>query len=431
MLLFVHSKGSNTVVDEEVGKFACVVCRKRFTRSDLLNRHRRIHNPQPETGSPHGNTAKNSSTTPPQPDFEDLSKQSIQNAAKLTSQEPAGRPTAHTSNDVYTQLHPEPGTFINQGHAAHASYQGLLPPDDVQNPPSLMVPSNAAQPQGLTSLMEAALTPQDGYAFTPAENFNPSLWGGFMLFSDNSNAYMGSYDADISWALGSSNSGSSPDGHPERDSMHAVDDFTEDQYQYQAVPYRQDDVSHLDAADNEDEDTNDWPDKVAHSSHTQSRASRIVPLHLIPVSWQSVLDEARTSGLSATTIRPYQHIDQTLHASLLSTLNGSSYRNELSRPEISNAIFPPAEALDFFIRLYIRYIHPRFPILHLPTFDIYNSSPLLLIAMMFLGSSHSRADRGRFSRVFYDHLRIACLHMHEVDPKFVSIDNSLLANASI
>src|SRR3954464_11354648 len=34
---------TDTPSDDDVGKFACTVCQKRFTRSDLLNRHRRIH----------------------------------------------------------------------------------------------------------------------------------------------------------------------------------------------------------------------------------------------------------------------------------------------------------------------------------------------------------------------------------------------------
>ncbi|KAF4628310.1 hypothetical protein G7Y89_g9842 [Cudoniella acicularis] len=409
---------------DEIGKFACVVCRKRFTRSDLLNRHRRIHTSQSEAPNPHVTQQEYNSISPPQPDIKAFENHPRQDARRPLSREKSGGLANYAPSDVYGQ--PHQGLYPDQASSSHAGYQNLLPQDDLQGTHPSMIPGHADQPQGLTSLMEAALAPPDAYPFTPAENFNPSLWGGFMLFGDNTNAYMGTYDADISWTLSSFHSESSPNYGLDQDLM-AMDDFAENPYQqYQAVAYRPDDVSNLDAADAEDEDTNDWPDKVERPDHPQQRAQRIVPLHLLPVSWQTVLDEARASGLSPTTIRPFQQISTVLRGSLLSALDSTAYRNDLSRPEISDAMFPPAEALDFFLRLYVRYIHPRFSVLHLPTFDIYNSPPLLLIAMMFLGSSHSRTDRGRFSRLFYDHLRIACIRMQEVDPKCLRITDNIL-----
>ncbi|KAH8656564.1 fungal-specific transcription factor domain-containing protein [Tricladium varicosporioides] len=408
---------------EEVGKFACVICRKRFTRSDLLNRHRRIHTNQSETSNAqHVTQLDYNSASPPQPGQKSFQSSSYQDAGRPLSNDKTGGLANYVPNDTYCQ-HQHQGLYQDNS-STQPGYQNLLPQDELPAPRSSMILGHADQSQGLTSLMEAALAPPDAYAFTPAENFNPSLWGGFMLFGDNTNAYMGTYDADISWTLSSFHSESSP-GYGLDQDMLPMDDFAENPYQYQAVPYRPDDVSNLDAADAEDEDTNDWPDKVDRPE-VQTRAPRIVPLHLLPVSWQTVLDEARNSGLSATTIRPFQQISATLRSQLLSVLDGSSHKSELSRPEISDAIFPPVDVLDFFLRLYIRYVHPRFSVLHLPTFDIYNSPPLLLVAMMFLGSSHSSSDRGRFSRLFYDHLRVACLRMQEVEPKCLRITDNIL-----
>jgi len=264
--------------------------------------------------------------------------------------------------------------------------------------------------------VEAALAPQQ--AFIPVDNINPSLWDGFMLVGENTNSYMGSYDGDISWTLNSFQSESSPSYRLDTD-MNTFDDFPLNPYPYPSLQYNQH-TNPIDTEDAEDEDANDWPDKVRRPTTPPKRAPRIVPRHLIPVFWQPVLEEARASGLSAATTRPMQQINDGLRQLLLGTLNGSNYgRTEISRPEISDAIFPPAEALDFFLRLYIQYIQPRFPVLHLPTFDMYNCPPLLLIAMMCLGSSHSGSDRGRFSRLFHDHLRIAVIRMQEVDPEYV------------
>jgi hypothetical protein len=268
--------------------------------------------------------------------------------------------------------------------------------------------------------MEAALGPQQDPTFAPMQNFDPSLWGGFMMFGDNSNTYMGTYDADISWTLESFHSESPPERYLDPEMMRNSNrTFADDPYCYQTGPYRPDGVNQLDAADAEDEDTNDWPDKEGGIASRQQRTTRVVPLNLFPVSWQNILDEARASGLSATTIRPYQHINTSLRSGLMAALQGEKFKNDLSKSEITDSNFPPAEALDFFLRLYVRYIHPRFPVLHLPTFDIYNSPAILLVAMMFLGSSHSRTDRGRFSRLFYDHLRLAVLRNNEMDSKAV------------
>jgi hypothetical protein len=410
------------VLDEDVGKFACTVCRKRFTRSDLLNRHRRIHGNQPEALKSHVTQLEYSSVSPPKAD-------DVQGAANIAARED-GRSisqgdssslSSYASLSHYQNQPQQQGLYIGQSSPQDV-YQNILEHGRLSGPDPTILQNHSVQNQGLTSLMEAALAPQ---AFTPVDNINPSLWNGFMLFGDNANSYMGSYDADISWAFNSFSPDPSPNNYVlDQDMMDPMDDFASNPYQYnqyqaQALQYGQQGANQIDEADAEDEDTNDWPDKVSGPSTSHRRAPRIVPLQLLPISWQPVLDEARSSGLSASTVRPFQIISDQIRMSILSSLNGTEFRNELSRPEISDAIFPPSEVLEFFLRLYIRYIQPRFPVLHLPTFNIYSSSPLLLVAMMFLGSSHSITDRGRFSRLFHEHLRIACIRIQEIDLKYV------------
>jgi hypothetical protein len=271
--------------------------------------------------------------------------------------------------------------------------------------------------------MEAALAPQEALAFTPVENMNPSLWDGFMRMGDTTSSYMGTYDADMSWTLDYLPSDGSPNYLLDQD-MLGFDDF-DNPYQYQALQYNTQIPNDVEDAEGEDDDSSDWPDKVSRPATPERHTSRVVP-QLQTISWQLVQDEARSSGLSVTTIHPLQGVNHALRELLLASLNGSGSRNDMSRPEISDALFPPPEALDFFLRLYVRYIQPRFPVLHLPTFDIYTCSPLLLVAMMFLGSSHSRTDRGRFSRLFHDHLRIAIIRIQEVDKKYVCVNSSPL-----
>lgn len=398
-----------------MGKFVCVVCRKRFTRSDLLNRHRRIHDSQAESSKArsHVTPSEQGSVSPPNADprFDNLIQRDSRGS--LSSQEGSASLSTHSPAASYhQQVHQPHGYYTNQNLPAQQGYQSIL----TSAPNPSIIQHGSAHPQGLSSLVEAALAPQQ--SFIPIDNINPSLWDGFMLFGDNTNTYMGSYDGDISWTLNSFQSESSPSYSLDTD-MNTFDDFPLNPYPYPPLQYNHN-ANPIDVEDAEDEDTNDWPDKVSGPTTPQNRVPRIVPRHLIPVFWQPVIEEARASGLSAATTRPMQQINDGLRQVLLGTLNGSNYgRNEISRPEISDAIFPPSEALDFFLRLYIQYIQPRFPVLHLPTFDMYICPPLLLIAMMCLGSSHSGSDRGRFSRLFHHHLRISVIRMQEVDPKYV------------
>lgn len=170
----------------------------------------------------------------------------------------------------------------------------------------------------------------------------------------------------------------------------------------------------IDAADNEDDDTNDWPDKVTRPR----RAPRIVPLRLIPISWQPLLDEAHAFSLGSAPQGLPQRVTPTLRKTLLDSLN--SARFDFAAPDISDAMFPPIAVLDFFLALYVQHIHSRFPVLHLPTFNVCSCPPLLLVAMVLLGSSHSKTDRGRFARIFHGPLRMACTRLYELDSRYVS-----------
>jgi hypothetical protein len=321
--------------------------------------------------------------------------------------------------------------FQSQTHQPHILYQGQIPSQTGYQHLHQNVPGSSSstfQPQGrsqgLTSLMEAALAPQETLAFTPVENVNPSLWDGFMRMGETTSSYMGTYDADMSWTLDYLPSDGSPNYLLDQD-MVDFDGFGDNPYQYQALQYNTQIPNDVEDAEGEYDDSGDWPDKVSRPTTPEQHVSRVVP-RLQPISWQLVQDEARSSGLSITTIRPLQGVNHALRELLLASLNGSGFRNDMSRPDISDALFPPPEVLDFFLRLYVRYIQPRFPVLHLPTFDIYTYSPLLLVSMMFLGSSHSRTDRGRFSRLFHDHLRIAIIRIQEVDKKYVCLNSSPL-----
>jgi hypothetical protein len=396
---------NSCTLDDDVGKFACPVCRKRFTRSDLLNRHRRIHGETTSWAKFHVTpSVEYPDMQDPQSGFDNLV---YRDDHRSISEEGSGS-------------QPPPGTYTSQLHqqslygGQQDAYQHRMGPDVLSGYEHTMLLQPSGQVQGLTSLVEAALAPQDSFVFHPVENRNPSTWDGFMLYDNTNDSYMGAFDADMTWTLDQFDTESSSDYV--MNSAMLGNEYSSDPYPQ--IAYQPPDINQIGAADAVDVDINDWPDKTSRPGIPNSTQHAAV--QLLPTSWQSVLDEARASGLSPSTIAPAQQASDGLRSSLMNALNGTHFPpNEASRPEIGDGMFPPAEALDFFLRLSIKYLQPRFPVLHLPTFDIYTAPPLLLVALMLTGSCHSTVDQGRVCRIFHRHLRISCLRMLEADVAFV------------
>ncbi|RAL62921.1 hypothetical protein DID88_004762 [Monilinia fructigena] len=269
---------------DEVGKFACAICRKRFTRSDLLSRHRRIHNqnngPDKRGGSSKSHSIQHSASPPSQP-------QPI-------------------SNLVH---HEEKSMSINR------DYQNGLPLDMQYrgNPNEILPPiqealysdsrPSSAPSQGLSSLVEAALAPPPiDTGLQVPENFNPNTWDGFMLYNDSPSIYMGSYDADISWTLDcfSQDSWSNMD----LDFGFGGPDFVQPDHHGQS--------NDLDAEGDEE----DWPDKVSRLESPPRWGPKTIP-RLGPESWHTVTHEARASCF---TFGPRQRVNDILRSTLLGML---------------------------------------------------------------------------------------------------------------
>ncbi|TGO88894.1 hypothetical protein BPOR_0136g00180 [Botrytis porri] len=373
---------------DEVGKFACPVCRKRFTRSDLLSRHRRIHNQNHGSDKRAGNARshvmpQSASASPSEP----------QPISNLVHRDEVSIPI---NNDFVTAL---PPTMQWRGGNLDS-----LPPiqealySDSRTPPT--------QSQGLSSLVEAALAPPPGdNRLQVSGSLNPSSWDGFMLYNDNPSIYMGSYDADISWTLDcfSQDSWSNMD----LDFGICGADFVKSDSRGQSID--------LDAEGDEEY----WPDKVSRLESPPRWGPRPIP-RLGPESWYATSYEARRSGFTAG---PSQQVNDVLRSTLLGMLQIEfpAESGDAVYVEINVSTFPPSEVLDFFLRLYFRHVHPRFPIAHIPTFDIFASSPLLVLSMMFLGSCYSRTDRGRFLRLFHNRARVASMRLHEIEEKHLRI----------
>lgn len=346
----------------------------------------------------------------------------------MATHEPVSSPYRHQAAAAYIPQNQSQGQSQSQSHQLQQqqadSYHNMaMLPNDMLSMASLPVHQTQPGPahtQRLTSLMEVALGPQDASTFQPVQGLEtgPSTWDGFMLLGDtpNVNAMMGSYDAGISWTLNSFLSESSPNGLMDTEMINAPDAWQDGMYGPQTQPQLGRPANA--AVDNNMEEAQ-WPGKSAGQPVFTN--PRMLPLPQ-PLSWQPVIEEAREARPGMASIWPIQPVNEAVRASILAALNGSngSISCSTSRPEITDASLPSAEALDFFLRLYIQHLQPRFPVLHLPTFDTYTTAPLLLTSMMIVGSSHSQADSAQFARLIFPHVRVALMHMQELDTNYVS-----------
>ncbi|CAD6443402.1 9c00934b-a060-4ffd-be6f-0b6ba9a40e9b [Sclerotinia trifoliorum] len=368
-----------------VGKFACPICKKRFTRSDLLSRHRRIHDgPDKRAGSSRSHVINNSVS-----------------------------PVASEPQPISNLVHHDEKSSIEFVSTLPPSMRCQAVPHDSLPPIQEALYSDSRSPstqsQGLSSLVEAALAPlPPDNSFHAPENFNPNAWDGFMLYNDNPSIYMGSYDADISWTLDCFS----------QDPLSNIDfDFGFGFVKSDAPGQSSD----LDAEGDEE----DWPDKVSRLESPPKWGPRVIP-KLGPESWYAVAQEAMSCGF---TIGPRQKVNDVLRSTLLGMLQIElpAQSGDTVYVQINISTFPPSEVLDYFLRLYFKHVHPRFPITHIPTFDIFASSPLLVSSMMFLGSCYSRADRGLFLRLFHNRGRVASMRLHEIEEKHLRILDNIFS----
>lgn len=82
--------------------------------------------------------------------------------------------------------------------------------------------------------------------------------------------------------------------------------------------------------------------------------------------------------------------------------------------------FPSCRLLQYFLLLYIRRVHARFPVMHTPTFSAAKTAPVVLVAMMLAGSCHSLSNEDRFCREYLDRCHYWLTVTREKDLKSVS-----------
>ncbi|CEJ61864.1 hypothetical protein PMG11_10381 [Penicillium brasilianum] len=76
------------------------------------------------------------------------------------------------------------------------------------------------------------------------------------------------------------------------------------------------------------------------------------------------------------------------------------------------------KSINIFIQLYFEFFHPRFPMLHTPTFNTFNTTWLLVLAVVTIGSRYSRISQAQqYANFFGKYLRRAITSQVEREPR--------------
>jgi hypothetical protein len=368
------------------------------TGSDLLKRHQKIHllHLSSRHEGRHGSPSLTVSPREPQDSItESYSRPSLE---------------SQISDHTIINLPHLPGSLsTSQNPNARVDLPGRL------THPALPIDVQQFENDPISHYPEATLWPNPATSFGPIIDIAPQStlfnshpsWASIPVWYDNLGLQMGSYDADIAWTLGfpyqtSLEGGSEGVLSPDQNISHLGSNHT-------GV------LDESASLDGEDKETSDWPDRLSRPASPGKLNSPIISPD--GQFWIRTIRESQTMNPEDVLVRQSYKgvVDERIRASQLDSLNiclGGKDNSLLQS-------FPPAEVLDYFLRLFFQYLHPRFPVTHLPTFDIDQVPPFLLTAMMILGSAHSVTNRGRFSSLFHKRARSILTHCHDADSRFV------------
>ncbi|KAJ5658925.1 hypothetical protein N7507_005376 [Penicillium longicatenatum] len=117
-------------------------------------------------------------------------------------------------------------------------------------------------------------------------------------------------------------------------------------------------------------------------------------------------------------------ITESTHAAMIETVTSPLLDGFCSPKSKSKFTFPPPLGIQYFLQLYFIHVHPRFPVIHVPTFDPHTCPPILLLAMSILGSGYSQSNQGRFTLAYLERTRMSIKLMQQKDSRYLaSVDN--------
>jgi hypothetical protein len=109
------------------------------------------------------------------------------------------------------------------------------------------------------------------------------------------------------------------------------------------------------------------------------------------------------------------------HRAMMETVTAPLLEGFCSEKGMRTHSFPPHSTIIYFLQLYFVHVQPRFPVLHVPTFDPENCPSSLLLAMAVLGSSYSDSNQGKFALTYLERARMSIRLMQEKDQSSVRL----------
>ncbi|GFF40321.1 hypothetical protein IFM58399_05887 [Aspergillus lentulus] len=390
-------------------KFVCHVCQRRFTRSDLLKRHSKIHDK---------NAGRQYLSDAPLPDpagnlhFDNADERLQQTQPRAEDMDESHMHMVLRSSDA-RPAHPFDTRYQEAFHATHGTTR------DFEVSRGLI--GSRDQGQDYRASLDPNPYPSSTSITQSSPNSDPPWpYASYGMYGE------GCLDTDLAWILDiglvdypspndhhlnldSVQTQDYPNRHSERSPPGIVSIGGETASRHrggQACDYPTDD------------DQNDWPDEDPVPG---APAPSEIPPTDIPSqeSWVEPGEIRVFQNRFKNANRQFLRVTPDVRARLLATLaDSASIEHGHLPPDESK--FPVPEVLEYFLSLFFEFVHPRFPVLHKPTFNTAGAPPYLLLAMMLLGSSHSRSNRGKLVAVYLHLATTMFMRLHALKPSFPS-----------
>ncbi|KAJ6032581.1 hypothetical protein N7540_003313 [Penicillium herquei] len=139
------------------------------------------------------------------------------------------------------------------------------------------------------------------------------------------------------------------------------------------------------------------------------------------------MDERNTFVENAGQLHVKTQLSVNSHMAMVNIIMAPLPEGLCSENENRPHVFPPHSTITYFLQLFFVHVHPRFPVLHLPTFDPNSVPPILLLAMAISGSSYSESNKSKFALTYLERARLSIKLMQERDQTYLRSSDTLFA----
>lgn len=176
-------------------------------------------------------------------------------------------------------------------------------------------------------------------------------------------------------------------------------------------------VEHTDVPRSTNADHTDWPDRESRS--TSPSRGQTIPL-FSQSQFVDASEVNHTRQRYSVTLNKCASISSETSNRIFGLVAARNLSDFCGRgPNLDE--FPDTPILQHFLLLYFVHVHHRFPVIHLPTFSPDQCSLSLLLSMMLAGSCHSPSNQGNFCHAFMERARMVATLQREKDSNHVSL----------